>query len=152
MEIIFVWLFFCPGKHIFGFGRNGTGTLHVGLWNRPGCRSGDFPEKIILIAGGYDKKISYMPLAEEILRSTVREILLCGDTADAIEGCLRELDPDAARRMVTRCADLAECVSRAREKAREGDVVLFSPASASFDAYPNFEVRGRHFKQMVGEL
>ncbi len=115
-----------------------------------GLRS--FTEPIVLIAGGYDKKVSYLPLAEEILRSSVKKVLLCGDTAGAIEEALRSLDACKAESLVTRCADVPDCVRRAREAATEGDVVLFSPASASFDAYPNFEVRGRHFKQLVGEL
>jgi UDP-N-acetylmuramoylalanine--D-glutamate ligase len=48
--------------------------------------------------------------------------------------------------------DVPDCVLRAREIAEPGDVVFFSPASASFDAYPNFEVRGKHFKSLVMEL
>ena len=57
-----------------------------------------------------------------------------------------------AEELVMRCADVPDCVRKAKEAAEEGDVILFSPASASFDAYPNFEVRGRHFKRLVEEL
>ena len=49
-------------------------------------------------------------------------------------------------------ADVASAVGRANEVARAGDVVLLSPASASFDAYPNFEARGNHFKELVNNL
>lgn len=115
-----------------------------------GLRS--FEEPIVLIAGGYDKKISYMPLAEEILKQNVKAVILCGDTADAIENGLKEIDPVKAENLVIRCTDVPACVKAARRIAEAGDVVLFSPASASFDAYPNFEHRGRHFKQLVGEL
>lgn len=111
-----------------------------------GLRS--FPEKVILIAGGYDKKISYAPLAPEI-RDHVKLLLLCGDTADKIESELRKIDADVE---TERLDDLEGCVRRARERARSGDVVLMSPASASFDRYKNFEERGRHFKKLVSEL
>ncbi len=115
-----------------------------------GLRS--FTEPIILIAGGYDKKISYAPLAPELLNNPVKALLLCGPTADAIERELRALPEFDGRILVERRADIPDCVSRAREIAVAGDVVFFSPASASFDAYPNFEVRGNHFKKLVREL
>ncbi len=111
-----------------------------------GLRS--FPEKVILIAGGYDKKISYAPLAPEI-NEHVKLLLLCGDTADKIEGELKKIGAEVE---TERLDDLEYCVARARERARAGDVVLMSPASASFDRYKNFEERGKHFKRLVGEL
>lgn len=111
-----------------------------------GLRS--FPEKVILIAGGYDKKISYAPLAPEI-KEHVKLLLLCGDTADKIEGELKKIGAEVE---TERLDDLEHCVARARERARAGDVVLMSPASASFDRYKNFEERGKHFKRLVGEL
>ena len=115
-----------------------------------GLRS--FTEPLILIAGGYDKKISYAPLAPEIIANGVKAVLLCGDTADAIERELRNCEGFNGQIDIERLADVPSCVTRARETAREGDVVLFSPASASFDMYTNFEERGRHFKSLVMEL
>ena len=114
-----------------------------------GLRS--FHESIVLIAGGYDKKISYAPLAPEIAQR-VRVLLLCGPTADAIERELLALDGYEGQVQIERLADVPACVNRARELAKSGEVVFFSPASASFDAYENFEVRGRHFKRLVSEL
>ena len=115
-----------------------------------GLRS--FREPLILIAGGYDKKISYAPLAPEIISNGVKALLLCGDTADAIERELRNCEGFSGQIDIERLPDVPACVSRAREIACEGDVVLFSPASASFDMYSNFEERGRHFKSLVQEL
>ncbi len=115
-----------------------------------GLRS--FDQKIILIAGGYDKKSSYAPLAPEILRN-VRYLLLCGDTAAVIRKEVEqhsEYKPDEL--VIERMENLEQAVLRAAEIAQEGDVVMMSPASASFDAYNNFEERGRHFKKLVEDL
>ena len=115
-----------------------------------GLRS--FDRKLILIAGGYDKKISYAPLAPEILEH-VQTLLLCGATGPVIrrevESCAG-YDPSALR--MESLPDLAACVARANELAVPGDVVLMSPASASFDQYANFEERGHHFKRLVNQL
>ncbi len=115
-----------------------------------GLRS--FEEPIVLIAGGYDKKISYAPLAPEIIGNNVKAVILCGDTADSIESELRKCEGFSERIVIRRQKDVPECVAAAREIAEKGDVVLFSPASASFDMYSNFEERGRHFKKIVKEL
>lgn len=115
-----------------------------------GLRS--FDQKLVLLAGGYDKKISYAPLAPEIIKN-VKYLLLCGDTAkiirDEIEA--RE-DYNPAELTIEMTDNLEGAVRRAHEIAREGDVVMLSPASASFDAYPNFEARGNHFKALVAAL
>lgn len=111
-----------------------------------------FDKRIILIAGGYDKKIPYLPLAPEINRH-VKTLILMGATAAKIEQAVREhptFDPSALR--ILHASDLAQAVQLARETAQEGDIVSLSPASASFDLYPNFEVRGRHFKELVHAL
>jgi UDP-N-acetylmuramoylalanine--D-glutamate ligase len=115
-----------------------------------GLRS--FDEKIILIAGGYDKKIPYEPLAPEIL-AHVKHLVLMGATGPRIEAALRALPDFAASGLVIDHAkDMTEAVAMARAAARPGDVVSLSPASASFDLYPNFEVRGRDYKRIVREL
>lgn len=115
-----------------------------------GLRS--FHEPIVLIAGGYDKHISYEPLAPELLNNHVKVLLLCGPTAKPIEEALRAMPEFCGQILIEQRKDIPDCVRRAREIAEPGDVVFFSPASASFDAYPNFEVRGKHFKSLVMEL
>lgn len=115
-----------------------------------GLRS--FDQKIILIAGGYDKKIPYEPLAPEIL-AHVKTLVLMGATGPRIEAALRA-HPDFTEGAVTilHADGMQDAVNKARAAAQPGDVVSLSPASASFDLYPNFEVRGRDYKRIVMEL
>ena len=115
-----------------------------------GLRS--FDQKIILIAGGYDKHIPYEPLAPEIL-AHVKVLVLMGDTGPIIEKAVRECPGFAESGLIIEHAeDMAQAVELARRNAKPGDIVSLSPASASFDKYPNFEVRGRHFKDLVNSL
>ena len=115
-----------------------------------GLRS--FNQKLILIAGGYDKHIPYEPLAPEIL-AHVKTLILMGATGPRIEEAVRAL-PDFAGSELTilHAADMEEAVQLARKAAHSGDEVILSPASASFDLYPNFEERGKHFKRLVNAL
>ena len=109
-----------------------------------------FGQKVILLAGGYDKHIPFQPMAGAVVEK-VRLLILTGPTAGAIEAAVAAHPRyDAAVLPVLHAADLPEAVALARERAVPGDVVLLSPACASFDAYPNFEARGRHFKELVG--
>lgn len=111
-----------------------------------------FSQKLILIAGGYDKHLDYTPLAEPMLRG-VKSLILTGATADKIEAAVTGHPGFAASGMqIRRAADLEEAVRTARELARPGDIVSLSPASASFDRYPNFEARGQHYKALVNAL
>ncbi|MCL2842938.1 MAG: UDP-N-acetylmuramoyl-L-alanine--D-glutamate ligase [Oscillospiraceae bacterium] len=115
-----------------------------------GLRS--FDQKVILIAGGYDKQIPFDELGEEIsLR--VRHLFLTGHTAKQIEASV-EGAPGAEESQVeiSLCDDLAACVRAAHRIAQEGDVVILSPACASFDQFKNFDERGKLFKQLVWEL
>ena len=115
-----------------------------------GLRS--FDQKLILIAGGYDKKISYAPLAPELL-AHVKGLVLMGATGPVIEREVRALPDFAASGMVILHAeDMQQAVELARSAARPGDIVSLSPASASFDCYPNFEARGREYKRIVNAL
>ena len=112
-----------------------------------GLRS--FAQKIILIAGGYDKKIPYEPLAPEIL-AHVKTLVLMGATGPRIEKAVREHPGFAASGLrILHAAGMQDAVEQARAAAEPGDVVSLSPASASFDLYPNFEVRGRDYKRIV---
>ena len=115
-----------------------------------GLRS--FDQKIILIAGGYDKKIPYEPLAPEVL-AHVKTLVLMGATGPRIEKAVRECDGFAKSGLTILHADsMQHAVELARGAAKPGDVVSLSPASASFDLYPNFEVRGRDYKNIVKNL
>ena len=115
-----------------------------------GLRS--FNQKIILIAGGYDKKIPYEPLAPEIL-AHVKTLVLMGATGPRIEAAVRGCAGfDESALTILHADSMQHAVELARGTARPGDVVSLSPASASFDLYPNFEVRGRDYKNIVNNL
>ena len=107
-----------------------------------------FDRRVILIAGGYDKHIPYAPLGE-VAPQTVRLAILLGATADKIETAIRDNDQTLP---ILRVKDLPEAVAAARRAAKDGDIVFFSPASASFDMYRNFEERGEHFRALVQAL
>jgi len=106
-----------------------------------------FKQKVILIAGGYDKHIPYTPLGP-VAADKVSSAILLGATAEAIEMAIRA----CSALPIYRVSTMEEAVLKADEIAREGDIVFMSPASASFDMYPNFEVRGEHFRRLVLEL
>ncbi len=115
-----------------------------------GLRS--FDQKIILIAGGYDKKIPYEPLAPEII-AHVKTLVLMGATGPRIEKAVREHpDFDESQLTILHADNMQHAVELARSAAKLGDIVSLSPASASFDLYPNFEVRGRDYKKIVMQL
>lgn len=111
-----------------------------------------FEEDIVLIAGGYDKHLDYAPIAKPIL-DNVRELVLMGATAPKIyEAVMQEVKKEKRQISVHMCDSLQEAVNTAKEVAKLGDVVLFSPASASFDLFKNFAERGEKFKELVKEL
>ena len=110
-----------------------------------------FDQKVILIAGGYDKHIPFEPMMPYLVEK-VKTLYLCGDTADKIEKCLRDYAGFNGTPEIVRVKDVAEAVATAHKNAQSGDIVTLSPACASFDAYPNFVARGNHFKQLVNEL
>ena len=111
-----------------------------------------FQQKLILIAGGYDKKIPFEPLAPKLMEK-VKVLVLAGTTADKIEQAVKSYSGyDAAELKILRAKDLPDAVRLADEQAKDGDIVSLSPACASFDAYPNFESRGQHFKELIRAL
>lgn len=111
-----------------------------------------FEEKIVLIAGGYDKHLDYTPIAKPILQN-VSKLILIGQTADKIEKAVKdEASLEGKSLPIYRCNKFEEIVTIAREVATEGEIVLFSPASASFDLFKNFEERGNYFKELVNNL
>ena len=115
-----------------------------------GLRS--FPEKVILIAGGYDKHIPYDALGPEIC-AHVKKLFLGGATGEKIRAGVEvcpEYDPKALE--IVDCKTFEPAVRAAAAAAKPGDVVLMSPASAAFDQFKNFMVRGEYFKNLVKEL
>ena len=115
-----------------------------------GLRS--FQEKVILIAGGYDKKIPYDEMGE-VVPKTVKLLILMGATADKIEAATRKASTySEGNPEIIRVNSMEEAVKIAREKAESGDIVLLSPTTSSFDQYSCFEERGDHFKRIVNAL
>ncbi|MCQ2451276.1 MAG: UDP-N-acetylmuramoyl-L-alanine--D-glutamate ligase [Clostridia bacterium] len=110
-----------------------------------------FDQKVILIAGGYDKHIPFDPMMPYIVKK-VKTLYLCGNTADKIEQTLRDYQEYDGSPEIIRVENIEEAVLKARETAEKGDIVTLSPACASFDAYPNFVARGNHFKEIVNKL
>ena len=107
---------------------------------------------IVIICGGYDKKIPFEPLATALC-THVRAVVLTGATAPKIASVLQSCPlyrPGAPT--VASEPDFAEAVKKARSLARSGGCVLLSPACASFDAFRNFAERGERFKQIVREM
>ena len=111
-----------------------------------------FDQKVVLIAGGYDKGIPFTQLGMEIV-DRVKALILTGDTAAAIRRAVEQAPGFEASGLVIREEeDLAAAVRAARETAREGDVVVLSPACAAFDQFKNFMERGQAFKRLVQAL
>lgn len=99
---------------------------------------------IILIAGGYDKQASFDDFIKSF-NNKVKAMILLGQTAEKIEGCARKYKFNNIYKVNT----MDEAVKKSFELAVEGDNVLLSPACASWGMYPNYEVRGRDFKERV---
>ena len=115
-----------------------------------GLRS--FSEKVLLIAGGYDKHIPYDVLGPEICKH-VKKLYLGGATGPQIRAAVENC-PE----YTSGCPEIEDCGNfdaafyAAVRDAKKGDIVLMSPASAAFDQFKNFMVRGDHFKKLVKEL
>ena len=111
-----------------------------------------FDENIVLIAGGYDKHLDYTPIAKPIVEN-VGSLILLGQTANKIYSAVTyELKFSDKELPIYKVNTLEEAVEKANEISKKGDVVLFSPASASFDMFKNFAERGNKFKQIVNKL
>lgn len=111
-----------------------------------------FDQKLIIIAGGSDKGISFAPMVKDLL-THVKIIILTGATAQKIEDAIRADESFAQSGLkIMRADDMKQAVDMAHAEAKAGDIVSLSPACASFDSYPNFEVRGNHYKQLVNAL
>ena len=111
-----------------------------------------FNQKIILIAGGYDKGVPFTQLGVEIV-GHVKALFLTGNTAGAIRQAVEQAPGYAESGMIlAETEDLAAAVAAARQAAKPGDVVVLSPACAAFDHFKNFMERGQVFKKLVQEL
>ncbi len=111
-----------------------------------------FKKKIILIAGGYDKKIPFDVLGPAVVKH-VSNLILLGSTANKIANAVRsvkEYHEDILP--IQFVSDLEEAVQLAHKLAVSGDIVLLSPACASFDMFKDFETRGEQFKELVQGL
>lgn len=106
-----------------------------------------FPKDVVLIAGGMDKKVPLEPLFDA-LKGKTKALILLGETKYQME----ELAKSRNIQPIYVVEDMRQAVAKAHEVATKGCTVLLSPASASWDMYPNFEVRGNEFKDLVGEL
>ncbi|MDR0671215.1 MAG: UDP-N-acetylmuramoyl-L-alanine--D-glutamate ligase [Oscillospiraceae bacterium] len=104
-----------------------------------------FAQKVILIAGGYDKHIPFDDLGPAAA-AHVKSLILIGATAGAIRAAVAGV-PGAPP--IADAGELARAVDMAFAQAEPGDVILLSPACASFDQFPNFEARGRRFQELV---
>ena len=115
-----------------------------------GLRS--FKEKVILIAGGYDKHIPYDVMGPVVCQH-VKKLFLGGATGPQIRAAVEkapEYKPGFPE--IVDCENFEAAVRAAAAAAEAGDVVLMSPASAAFDQFKNFEYRGRFYKELVRSL
>lgn len=102
-------------------------------------------KKPIVICGGYDKHIPFAPLAEALCKKA-KAVVLTGATANLIREALNEVD---CKLDLYRADDFTEAVLLAKRVAQLGDIVLLSPACASFDVFHNFAERGDRFREIV---
>jgi UDP-N-acetylmuramoylalanine--D-glutamate ligase len=109
-----------------------------------------FDEPVVLIAGGYDKELSFDELAKVITAKT-RAVILIGNTAEKIKTAIETVS-QGKKATIETCRSLSDAVAEADKTARKGDVVLLSPACASFDMFDNYEQRGSEFIRLVRQL
>lgn len=113
-----------------------------------------FDQKVILIAGGYDKNIPYAMMGKLII-DKVKGLILMGQTGPkisvAFEDAISKTEGNTDIK-VLKVKYMEEAVRKAYKMAIPGDIVILSPASASYDMFPNFEIRGKLFKEIVKAL
>ncbi len=111
-----------------------------------------FDQKVILIAGGYDKNIPFGELGEAAPKY-VKKLILVGATADKIESAVRSAaDFDEDKLPIFSCDTFEGAIRCAESVAEKGDIVTLSPACASFDMFENFAARGERFRELVNRL
>jgi len=113
-----------------------------------------FNQKVILIAGGYDKKIPYDIMGPLVIEK-VKALVLMGQTGVKIEkAVLNEIEKTNKGKniIIKNVKYLEEAVRTAYKIAKSGDIIVLSPASSSYDMFPNFEIRGKLFKEIIKAL
>ena len=111
-----------------------------------------FDRKIILISGGYDKKIPFESLADKII-DKVKILILMGQAANKIESAVKRSPKyEVNRPKILHVDNMEQAVETAYKLSVPNDIVSLSPACASFDLYKNFAERGNHFKNLVNAL
>ncbi|MGR3176291.1 MAG: UDP-N-acetylmuramoyl-L-alanine--D-glutamate ligase [Candidatus Scalindua sp.] len=110
-----------------------------------------FDSPTILIAGGYNKKVSLSQFAQECVKDT-KYVILIGETSNNIQELIQGVKGEKAEPEVYVATSLDESVRKAYEIAEAGDVVLLSPACASYGMFTNYEERGKKFKELVGHI
>ena len=108
-------------------------------------------KKLIVIMGGYDKHIPYDPVGEPVCRM-VRGVFLCGATSEKIKQAIESAKNFDSTTEIFSFNDFKEAVCAAKDFAKEGEKVILTPASASFDLFKNFDERGKYFKEIVRSL
>ncbi|HPS56167.1 MAG TPA: UDP-N-acetylmuramoyl-L-alanine--D-glutamate ligase [Sedimentisphaerales bacterium] len=108
-----------------------------------------FEEPKIIIAGGYDKKLPFNEFTEKIAKSA-KAVVVIGNTADTIAKQVKQFENSSV--IVKKASSLQEAVNLCEQLADSGDVVLLSPACASYDMFINFEDRGNQFANLVRQL
>lgn len=137
-------------EHRLEFVREANGVMYVNDSKATNVDSvwyalQSFDRPIVLLLGGRDKGNDYTRL-DDLVRKNVRGIVAIGESADKVSRAFASIVP------VTQASTMEEAVRSASRLAVPGDVVLLSPACASFDWFENYEHRGRVFKTLVGEL
>lgn len=115
-----------------------------------------FSQDKIIIMGGYDKEISFRELAQKTV-GKVKAVVLIGQTADKIAADINAVKkemalPDSEKPQMVKCLEFKEAIYKSRELACPGDVVLLSPACASYGMFINFQQRGNDFKAIVKQM
>jgi UDP-N-acetylmuramoylalanine--D-glutamate ligase len=108
-----------------------------------------FAQPKVMILGGHDKGVGFEPIIKEVLESNVRHVICIGDTGRVMAQQLRQYHYPHITEGLTKMDDI---VNTARDKAKKGDVVLLSTASASFGLFDNYKDRGHQFKKAVLDL
>jgi UDP-N-acetylmuramoylalanine--D-glutamate ligase len=107
-----------------------------------------FDRPIILIAGGASKSADFDALGQTIATANVRSVVLIGAEGPRLERAIRQANYDGE--LIATCPDLENAVELAKQKAQPGDIVLLSPACASFDLFASYKERGELFGKLCG--
>ena len=111
-----------------------------------------FNKEIVLIAGGADKNLDYTPIAKPIVEK-VKSLILIGQTANKIYTAVKnELENQNKTLDIHMCETFRESLELAKRIAKPGQIVLFSPASTSFDMFKDMYDRGDQFREEVNKF